>query len=87
MDEKRDTNSFKVSPKLLGYLIALLLGGAGGAGVDALRKPETGSFPTSQFVTREEALRNQGEIRERLVKIEAKLDQLTQEAEASKRRR
>jgi len=87
MAEERDTKSFKISGNLLGYLLAVLLGASGGAGVGSLRQAESApAINTSQFVTREEAAKSSGETRERLARIESKLDQLT-EAEAARRRR
>lgn len=87
MAEERDTKSFKISGSLLGYILCALIGASGGAGVGSLRQAESAPVNTSQFVTREEAARSYGETRERLARIESKLDQLTTEADAPRRRR
>jgi len=68
MAEERDTNSFKLPRPLLGYLLAALLGAAGGSGGASLARPER----ATGTVSRDEVV----EMRERLVRIETILSQM-----------
>lgn len=82
--DDRTTDSFKMSSKLLGYILAALVGATGGAGFGSLR-PSDPAPSTSQFVTREQFVQGMSEIRERLVRLEEKLDQPKQAGDPRRR--
>ena len=76
---ERDTQSFKISPRLLGFILSAVIGAAGGSGTTAYLSHNPPAA-VANFVTREEFERRFSATDKQLERIEAKLDRLTERA-------
>lgn len=79
-ERERITNSFKLSPSTLGYIISAVLGALGGGTIGtAIQQPAAApAFDAKQFVTRQEFDLTARDLEKRLGRIEQKLDALTE---------
>ena len=84
---ERDTQSFKISTSLLGFVISAVIGAIGGGGSTAAYLQQQPAPNTAQFITRDEFDRRSSATDKQLERIAEKLDRLYERSNQPSTRR